>query len=369
MKIKGAVLREVGKPYSLEELELEEPHANEVLVKWLYTGYCHSDLSNLMGRTVMAIPLVAGHECAGVVEAVGEGVTRVKKGDHVVGTWMIPCGHCPECRRGMGTICSGNFTPFVSGTMLDGTTRIKDANGEPVLHGNFVSGFSTYTVVPEGGVVPVRKDIPLDWACLMSCCIPTGWGSVTNVAHVQPGDRVAIWGLGGVGQNVLRAARLRLANPIIVVDVEESRREKALELGATHFLCNAQEDPIPVIQELTGGGVDFAFECAGDVGATEQAWWALRPAGKLVLVGIIPQQERARMPLTFSVFHQKWIISGLYGSVSVQDDIPKLVDLAMTGELMIDKIIEGYFRLEEINDIVERMERRELGGRWICKLD
>jgi Zn-dependent alcohol dehydrogenase len=369
VKIKGAVLREVGKPYSFEELDLDSPHETEVLVKWLYTGYCHSDLSNLKGRTTMKLPLVAGHEAAGIVEAVGDRVTRVKKGDHVVGTWMIPCGQCPECRKGFGNECSGTFGPFVSGTMLDGTSRIKDANGETVLHGNFVSGYSDYTVIPEGGVVPVRKDIPLDWACLMSCCVPTGWGTVVKAANVQPMDRVAIWGLGGVGQNVLRAAKMRGAHPLIVVDLESSRRDKALALGASHFICNAKEDPIPQILELTGGGCDFVFEAAGQVGASEQAWWALRPLGKLMMVGIISQHEPAKMPLTFSVFHQKSIVGTLYGSVAVQDEIPKLVDMAMTGELMIDTIIEGYFKFEELNDIAERMENRQLGGRWVCKMD
>ncbi len=369
MKIRGAVLREINKPYSVEELELDSPHANEVLVKWLYTGYCHSDLSNLKGRTMMALPLVAGHECAGIVEAVGKGVTLVKEGDHVVGTWMIPCGQCPECRRGLGNICSGNFKPFTSGTMLDGTTRIKDAKGNQVLHGNFVSGFSDHTVVPEGGVVPIRKDMPLDWAALMSCCIPTGWGSVTRVAGVLPGDRVAIWGMGGVGQNVLRAAKMRQANPIIAVDLEESRREKAMALGATHFICNATEDPIPIIQDLTGGGVDYAFEVIGDKGAIEQAWWATRPAGKLMIVGIMSQHETADLSLTFMGFHQKAVVGNLYGSIAVQDEIPKLVDLAMNDDMMIDKIIEGYFKLEELNDIADRMEARQLGGRWICKWD
>lgn len=369
MKIKGAVLREVNKPYTFEELELDSPHEHEVLVKWLYTGYCHSDLSNLKGRTMMAMPMVAGHECAGVVAGVGKGVTKVKEGDHVVGTWMVPCGFCPECRKGMGNICSGNFGPFVAGTMLDGTSRIKDMNGQTVLHGNFLSGYSDYTIVPEGGLVPIRKDMPLDQACLMSCCIPTGWGTVTKAANVQPEDRVAIWGLGGVGQNVLRACAVRGANPIIVVDLEESRREKAFKLGATHFICNATEDPIPQIQDLTHGGVDFAFEAAGQVGAAEQAFWALRPGGKLMQVGIIPQDEPARMPLTFTVFHHKDIIGTLYGGVSVQDDIPKLIERAMKGELMIDTIIEGYFKLEELNDIAEKMENRQLGGRWICKLE
>ena len=369
MKIRAAVLREVKKGYSIEELELEPPHAGEVLVKYAYTGYCHSDLSNAMGRIQMALPMVAGHECAGVVEAVGPGVTRVKVGDHVVGTWMIPCGHCPECRRGLGNVCTGNFTHFVSGTMLDGTTRMRDAKGKPVLHGNFVSGFSDCTVVPEGGLVPIRKDMPLDWAAIMSCCIPTGWGSVTKMANVQPGDKVAVWGLGGVGQNILRAAKMRQANPLIAVDLEESRREQALELGATHFICNAKDDPVPIIQELTGGGVDFAFEATGDPGAIVQAWWTLAMAGRLMVIGIMPQDQVAELPLTFMALQQKSIIGTLYGSVSVQDDIPKLCDLAMTGEMKLDKIVEGKFKLEDLNDIAEKMEKRQLGGRWVCEWD
>ena len=369
MKIKAAVLREVNKPYSIEELELEPPRAGEALVKWLYTGYCHSDLSNLKGRITMALPLVAGHECAGVVEAVGEGVTRVKVGDHVVGTWMVPCGHCPECRRGLGNVCTGNFTHFVSGTMLDGTSRLKDAKGETVLHGNFVSGFSDHTVVPEGGLVPIRKDMPLDQACLMSCAIPTGWGSVTNLAGVKIGDKVAVWGLGGVGQNVLRAAKMRQANPLIAVDLEESRRGIAEELGATHFICNSKEDPVPIIKEVTGGGVDFAFEASGDPGAIEQAVWTLGMAGNMVVVGIMAQDHVAKVPLTYMVLQQKSIITGLYGSVAVQDEIPKLCDLAMTKEMKIDKIIEGKFKLDQLNDIAEKMERRQLGGRWVCEWD
>jgi len=369
VKIKAAVLREVNKPYSFEELELDDPHAGEALVKWLYTGYCHSDLSNITGRITMALPLVAGHECAGVVEKVGEGVTRVKVGDHVVGTWMIPCGHCPECRRGLGNVCTGNFTHFVSGTMLDGTSRLRDAKGNTVLHGNFVSGFSDHTVVPEGGLVPIRKDVPLEWACLMSCCIPTGWSSVTKLAGVLPGDKVAVWGLGGVGQNVLRAAKMRQAYPLIAIDLEESRRSIAMELGATHFICSSKDDPVPIIKELTGGGLDYAFEASGDPGAIEQAVWTLAMAGKIMVLGIMGQDQVAKLPFTYMILQQKSILTGLYGSVTVQDDIPKLCDLAMTEDMKIDKIIEGKFKLEQLNEIAEKMERRQLGGRWVCVWD
>jgi Zn-dependent alcohol dehydrogenase len=318
---------------------------------------------------MVKLPVVAGHEASGVVMEVGPGVTRVKPGDHVASAWMCPCGDCPECRKGLGNICSGTFEQFVGGTMLDGTSRLKDAKGNTILHGNFVSGFSDYSVVPQGAVIPVPKNMPLDWAALMSCCIPTGWGTVTKLANVQPGDAVAIWGLGGVGQNVLRAAKVRQANPLVVIDLEDSRRAKAMKLGATHFIDNSKEDPVPILKELTNGGPDIIFECSGDPGATVQAYWALRPSGKLMQVGVMGQQEVAPLPLTFLVFGQKSIIGGLYGSISTKDDIAKYCELAMSGDMMLDTIIEGYFDLEQLNDIRERMERRELGGRWVCKFD
>ena len=207
VKITAAVLREINKGYSIEELELDPPKAGEALVKYAYAGYCHSDLSNSKGFTKMKLPMVAGHEASGVVMEVGPGVTKVKPGDHVASAWMCPCGECPECRKGMGNICSGTFQQFVNGTMLDHTSRLRDSKGNTVLHGNFVSGFSDYTVMPEGALISVPKNMPLDWAALMSCCVPTGWGTVTKKANVQPGDAVAVWGMGGVGQNILRAAK------------------------------------------------------------------------------------------------------------------------------------------------------------------
>jgi S-(hydroxymethyl)glutathione dehydrogenase/alcohol dehydrogenase len=369
MKIKAAVLREANKPYSIEELELEPPRAGEVLVKYAYTGYCHSDLHLQLGEIPIAMPLVAGHECAGVVQEVGEGVTHVKKGDHVVGTWMVPCGVCPACRRGMGNICSGSFEYFLAGKMLDGTSRIKDKDGKEVLHGNFVSGFSDYSVIPAGGCIPVPKEMPLEFACLMGCCVPTGWGTVTNTANIQPGDSVAVYGLGGVGLNILRAAVMRHANPVIAVDLEASKESLAKEFGATHFICNANEDPCPKIQELTGGGVQFAFEAIGDPGAIIQAWWSTGIGGKVIIPGITPFDQTTNIPLMLLPLHQKSIMGNLYGSISTHLDIPRLIDLALKSELKLDKLVTKKFKLEEINDVAAKMVRREIHGRWVCEWD
>ena len=380
MKIKGAVLREINKPYTIEELELDAPKAGEVLIKYAYSGYCHSDLHLMLGEIPIALPLVAGHEGAGIVEDVGPGVTSVKKGDHVGVTWMIPCGVCPQCRRGMGNVCSGNFGNFLQGMLLDGTSRIKDKNGEMVRHGNFVSCFSNYSVVPELGVIPMPKEFPLKYAALMGCCVPTGWGTVVNTAKVQPGDSVAIWGLGGVGLNVLRACAMQHANPIFAIDLEESKEGLAKEFGATHFICNSKDDPVPIILKETGGmqlpdgnwmggGVQHAFEAIGDPGAIVQAWWSTCIAGKVVVPGITPYDQTTNLPLMLLPLHQKSILGNLYGSISTHIDIPRLVNMAMNEDLKLDKLVTNTFKLEQINEVADKMNKRQIQGRWVMAWD
>lgn len=369
MKIRAAVLREVNKPYTIEELELDPPKEKEVLVRYVYTGYCHSDLSNVLGHVQMALPIVAGHEGAGVVEEVGPGCTKVQKGDHVAATWMVPCGECPQCRRGCGNVCSGNFKNFVEGMLLDGTSRLKDKNGNMVRHGNFVSGFSNYTVTPEDGLIPLPKDFPLEYGCLMGCCIPTGWGSVFNCAKVQPGDSVTVYGLGGVGLNILRACVLRHANPVIAVDIEEDKKDLAMEFGATHFICNAKEDPVPIIQKETAGGADFAFEAIGDPGAIVQAFWSVGVNGKIIVAGLTPHDATTNLQLQTLPFQQKSIIGNLYGMISTHVDIPRIVHMTKTHDLKLDKLVTNTFKLEDINDVADKMLKRQVRGRWVCAWD
>ena len=380
MKIKSAVLREPNKPLTIEELELAPPKEKEVLVKSAFTGFCHSDLHLMLGEIPIALPLAIGHEMAGIVEDVGPGVTKVKKGDHVVGTWMIPCGKCPQCLRGMGNICSGNFGAFLGGVLLDGTSRLTDKNGEMVRHGNFVSGFSNYTVMPEDGTIVIPKEFPLDQACFMGCCVPTGWGSVFNTAQIKPGDSVVIYGLGGVGLNILRAAVMRHANPVIAVDLEGGKKDLAMDFGATQFIDNSKDDPVPIILTMTGGvqmedgnwmggGVDVAFEAIGDPGAIIQAYWSTGIGGKLVIPGITPFDQTTNLPLMLLPLHQKSILGNLYGSISTQVDIPRLINMAMKDDLKLDKLISNKFKLGQINDVADAMVKRQIKGRWVCAWD
>jgi S-(hydroxymethyl)glutathione dehydrogenase/alcohol dehydrogenase len=367
MKIKAAVLREFNKPLSIEEVELAPPREKEVLVKTAYTGFCHSDLHFVKGEANFGLPSVIGHEASGVVEDVGPGVTSVKKGDHVVAAWMVPCGSCLQCRKGQGHLClESNRIHMTTGGLLDGTSRLTDSKGAKLCHMVFVSGFAEYMVIPEAGAIKIREDMPLDQASFLGCCLPTGFGAVYNAAGVKPGDSVAIWGMGGVGLNVVRGAKLRSANPIIGVDLEGSKEIIAREFGVTHFINSSKQDPVPIIQELTGGGAMYCFEVIGDPGAITQAFWALGVGGKLVQVGITSETLMTGLPLAFAPVHCKSVVGTLYGNIRTQEDIPMFADMAMKGELALDKLIGKKFRVEEINQVIEAMKNRQIIGRWVC---
>jgi len=367
MKIKAAVLREYKKPITIEEIELAPPKEKEVLVKTAYTGFCHSDYSFIVGAFRFPVPLVPGHEAAGVVEEVGPGVTSVKKGDHVVTAWMCPCGECPECRSGLGHICRKSHEIHGAGALMDMTSRLTDAKGGRLNHQTFVSGFAEYMVVPEIGAIKIRDDMPLEQACFLACCVPTGFGAVYNVAGVKPGDSVAIWGMGGVGLNVVRGAKLRSAYPVVGIDLEGGKERIAREFGATHFINSSKEDPVPIIQELTGGGAKYCFEAIGDPGAIVQASWALGLGGKLIQIGITPESAMTALPLAFTPPHCKSVVGTLYGNIRTHEDIPTFAEMAMKGDFNLNKLISRKFRVEEINQVVEAMEKRQIVGRWVCE--
>ncbi len=365
--VKAAVLRDVGKPCTIEELELEGPKAGEVLVRYAYCGFCHSDLSFMIGSVPTFVPMVPGHECSGVVEEVGAGVTRLKKGDHFVATYSIPCGECRHCLEGRSYLCPGTQRPFLEGTMLDGTTRFKDKKGSAIRHMLYLSGFASHSVVPERGLIPIRKEVPLDQACLLGCCVLTGWGTVTNIAQVKPGDSVAVYGLGGIGLNVVRAAALQHANPLIAVDLEESKEDLAYEFGATHFICNAKEDPVPRIQTLTGGGAQFVYEAIGDPGAIVQAWFSTGVYGKVIVPGVTALNAQTSLPLFALPLQTKAIMGSGFGGSVAAVDIPRFADMLMKKDVLkLDKLITRKFKVEEINDVADAMVKRQIRGRWVC---
>jgi Zn-dependent alcohol dehydrogenase len=370
MKTKAAVLRENNKPMSIETLELDDPKANEVLVKVVACGVCHSDLHAITGDLPFFPPIVLGHEIGGVVEKVGPGVTTLEKGDHVICCWMVSCGTCFQCMSDNPTLCEVAAGNFIPGTLIDGTSRLKDQDGNTINHFLFASGFSQYVVTPELSTVKISKDVPLDKACLIGCCVPTGYGSVTKVANVKPRSSVGVWGCGGVGLSTIKVASLVGAYPIVAVDIEGSKEKIAMELGATHFIDCSKEDPVPKIQELTEGrGADYTFECIGDPGAQVQAFWAVRQGGKLVLEGIAPVSSTTSFPSWYIGLQERSVVGTLYGSMHNQLVIPRLVDLYMAGAINVDKMITRNIKLEEVNDAYDMMRKRQIVGRWVIIMD
>ncbi len=370
MKMKAAVCREFGKPIAIEEVNLAPPKANEVLVKTKFTGYCHSDFAAVEGWHGFPMPVVIGHEAAGIVEEVGHGVTTLKKGDRVAATWMVPCGRCEMCVSGRPYICSHCHTVQPQGNLPDGTSRLTDAKGERLNHHIYVSGFAEYMVLPEGGAIKIPDALPLDQACFLGCCMPTGYGAVFNVAQVKPGDSVAIFGAGGVGLNTIQGAKLRGAYPIIAVDLKGSKEASAREFGATHFIDSSAEDPVPKVQQLTGGGAKFCFDVTGDPGAIVQAYWCMTIGSALIQIGIPPMETRTPLPLTLTPPHNRNILGTLYGNVRPSQDLPRFMDMILRGEyISMAKLVGRKFRLEEINDVHRAMADHEIIGRWVCEFD
>ncbi|MGL6279526.1 MAG: alcohol dehydrogenase catalytic domain-containing protein, partial [Gaiella sp.] len=291
MKIRAAVLEGAGGTTRVEELDLAEPRAGEVLVRLGASGVCRSDYNAVDGTTSTPWPVVLGHEGAGVVEAIGPGVTRVRPGDHVTLSWTPSCGECDECRRDLPQLCSTIWPLMGAGGLMDETSRLS-WNGDTVYHYCFLSTFAEACVVPERSCVPIAKDVPFDVASLVGCAITTGVGAVWNTAGVRPGDRVAVIGCGGVGLSALMAAVAVGAEPVIAVDPAPAKLEAARALGASAVVAwaGSAEETAEAIREVSGGGVDYAIEATGRGEAMLAAVLATRTRGAAVLIGI-PRAE------------------------------------------------------------------------------
>jgi S-(hydroxymethyl)glutathione dehydrogenase / alcohol dehydrogenase len=352
--MKAAVLYEVEKPLVVDDVELEGPKKGEVLVKVAAAGICHSDLSFIEGRWRIRTPLVMGHEGAGVVDEVGEGVTQVQPGDHVIFSWVASCGVCRNCSRGKPYLCTN--TPL--STMKDGTTRFKKGD-QALFHQTGVSSFAEYTVADETSMVKIREDMPLDRAALISCGVLTGVSAVVNTAKVDLGSSVAVFGCGGVGLNVIQGAKLVGATKIIAIDKLDNKLAMAKDFGATHVINATTEDPVARIKEITGNGADYAFEVIGVPEVVAQAFDATDAAGTTVMVGMPP----LRAPLTINtlgLFLGKTLKGAYFGSAHFRTEMPALVDLYMEGRLKLDELISRTYPLDRINDAFDAMKKGEV---------
>ncbi|MCG3208514.1 MAG: NDMA-dependent alcohol dehydrogenase [Anaerolineae bacterium] len=359
MKIKAAVLHESNTPFSVETVDLAPPRAGEVLIKMVAAGVCHSDWHLVTGDTQHALPVVAGHEGAGVVEAVGEGVLQLKPGDHVALNWAPNCGSCFYCLHDRPSLCETYIEPIWAGTMMDGTPRLSQ-NGQPIYHFSATACFAEYTVVPQECCVKLDKHVPLTIAALVGCAVTTGVGAVLNTARVKPGSSVVVFGAGGVGLNIVMAAELAGASRIIAVDRTAAKCDLACDFGATDALL-AGPEVITTIRELTRGrGADYVFEAIGLPAVQEQAFEAVRPGGMLVLVGLSAMGSGTNLPGAVIARQEKTITGSYYGTANTARDFPLIVDLYQQGLLDLDRLVTKTYSLNEINQAYADMLAGEL---------
>jgi len=354
MKIRAAILKKPETPFIIEEVDLDPPKQREVLIKMVASGVCHSDWHLVRGTTKHPMPLIAGHEGAGIVEEVGEGVTRVKPGDHVTLSWTPDCGECFYCQRNQPNLCETYTEPIWNGVMLDGTTRVH-LNGEPVYLYCGLGTFSEYIVVPEPSCIPIDSSIPLETAALVGCGVATGVGAAMYTARVSPGDSVVVYGAGGIGLNVIQGAALAGATTIIAVDMTEEKMALAKQFGATHTLI-ASPDTIKEIKQLTGGrGAEHVFEAVGLPSIQEEALEAVRPGGMLTLVGLSAMGTGTNLPGAVITRTEKTIKGSYYGSVSPKRDFPLFLDMYQHGQLKLDELVSQRYPLDQINEAFESM--------------
>jgi alcohol dehydrogenase len=361
MKTVAAVLRAVtdqrpytaSRPMQLEEVELLEPRAGELLVRVEAAGVCHSDLSVVDGSRIRPLPMALGHEAAGVVEAVGPGVRDVAPGDHVVLTFVPSCGLCTECSSGRPALCIPAAAANGSGALLHGPSLLRDRDGKPVHHHLGVSGFARHAVVARESAVVVPKDVPLPTVALFGCAVLTGAGAVLNTAGVRPGQSVAIFGLGGVGLAAVMGAAVAGAWPIVAVDPVEAKRKLALELGATAAF--APDEAEKAIKDLTRGGAEVGFEAAGVPAVLEAAFRSTRRGGTTVAMGL-PHPSRTLTLPALAFAGEGRTLSGSYmGSAAPQRDVPRYLALWKAGRMPVDRLQSAAMPLEKINDAFEAL--------------
>ena len=361
MEVRAAIAWQAGKTLELGTVTLEGPKAGEVLVEVKATGICHTDEYTLSGADPEGLfPAILGHEGAGIVVDVGPGVTSVAKGDHVIPLYTPECRQCKSCLSRKTNLCTAIRATQGKGVMPDGTSRFS-CKGDPVMHYMGCSTFANFTVLPEIAVAKVRKDAPFDKICYIGCGVTTGIGAVINTAQVRPGDNVVVFGLGGIGLNVIQGARLAGANMIIGVDLNNGRKAMAEKFGLTHFVnpAEAGEDLVAHLVNLTDGGADYSFECIGNVKVMRQALECChRGWGTSIIIGVAGAgQEIATRPFQL-VTGRNWRGTA-FGGARGRTDVPKIVDWYMDGKINIDDLITHTLPFEQINHGFDLMRNGE----------
>jgi Zn-dependent alcohol dehydrogenase len=359
MTMHAAVLESDG-ALTVDDVQLAAPRESEVLVRIAASGLCHSDLAALTGKIPTRVPAVLGHEGAGVVQAVGPGVRAVAPGQHVALSWAPYCGHCENCLRELPHLCTDAWPAMFAGGLLDGTTRLS-RDGEPLYHYSLVSSFAEYAVVPAASCVPIPQEVPLAVAALVGCAVTTGVGAVWWTARVRPGDRVAVYGCGGVGLSAVLGAAAAGASDIVAVDPQPAKLEAALDLGATDAVL--WDDAADVVAEKvvarTAGGVDYAFEATGRPEAMQAACASTRVRGAAVLIGIPAPTDELRIPAISIPRGERRILGSLYGSARPDRDFPLILDLYRRGRLPLDALISHRLPLDDVAHGFELMRRGE----------
>jgi S-(hydroxymethyl)glutathione dehydrogenase/alcohol dehydrogenase len=359
---RAMVLTGLDRPLVLrEDVEVDEPRAGEVRIRVAACGVCRSDLSMQDGTMPIPLPAVLGHEASAVVEAVGDGVTDLASGDHVVVSWVPQCGECFFCRRGQPQLCQTSDVVLLAGGQLDGSPRLR-LDGAPLFQMSGAGTFSEVTVIPATAAVRIPDDLPLDVAALLGCAVLTGVGAALNTAAVASGDAVAVVGCGGVGLNVVQGARIAGAATIVAVDVNPAKLTAARAFGATAVVDASKVDPVNAVRDLTGQrGADVAFEALGMGATIHQAVDMTRRGGQAVLVGIPGLDVMLSLPAMLGVVLQERTIRGCwYGSSDIRRDIPRLVQLYRDGSLLLDELVSRRIQLSEVNDAFDAMKGGEV---------
>ncbi len=345
--MKAAVCYEFGKPLVIEDLEMRAPRPDEVLVKVAYTAICHSDLHDMNGDFEGGLPFVGGHETAGRVAETGCAVSAFAAGDPVVVSLLEHCGECVYCATGRSHLC-------VTKTTFDTDDALLDPRGRKVINKARVGGFAEYVLVHQSQLVKLPESFPLDLACMLACGVTTGFGAVVNRAKVPPFSSVAVIGAGGVGVNAIQGARVSGADPVIAVDIRDSKLERARQFGATHTVNSVGTDPVAAVQAITGGrGVEYAIVAVGDSQALQQAWGMLCRDGKAVMVGLPPFEQPLFSISGFELaFSEKTVTGCCMGTTRPQLDVPALISLYQEGRYDLDSLVSGRYPLSRINEAI-----------------